>query len=116
MKRFFFKLFHYAMHLVFCHNLPLPRPLWMMLIHALEYLGRGFAVAAGFLHVLPSLFAYFRLAFPHRLHLGNLRFLAAIAPKVKLVKELVSGVLTVPKTETPCLCMKSRFKLEDCMK
>jgi hypothetical protein len=50
-------------------------------------------------------------------HVDHLvRFLAAIAPKVKLVKELVSGVLTVPKAETPCLCMKSRFKLEDCMK
>ena len=27
---------------------------------------------------------------------------------------LAIGLLAVPRTETPCLCMKSRFKLEDC--
>ena len=48
-------------------------------------------------------------------HVDHLvRFLAAIAPKVKLVKELAIGLLAVPRAETPCLCMKSRFKLEDC--
>jgi len=48
-------------------------------------------------------------------HVDHLvRFLAAISPKVKLVKELAIGLLAVPRTETPCLCMKSRFKLEDC--
>jgi hypothetical protein len=50
-------------------------------------------------------------------HVDHLvRFLAAMAPKVPLVKELVPGILSTPKTETPCLCMKSRFKLEDCLK
>ena len=50
-------------------------------------------------------------------HVDHLvRFLAAIAPKVKLVKELAIGLLSVPRAETPCLCMKSRFKLEDCTK
>ena len=48
-------------------------------------------------------------------HVDHLvRFLAAISPKVKLVKELAIGLLAVPRTDTPCLCMKSRFKLEDC--
>jgi hypothetical protein len=48
-------------------------------------------------------------------HVDHLvRFLSAISPKVKLVKELAIGLLAVPRTETPCLCMKSRFKLEDC--
>jgi hypothetical protein len=50
-------------------------------------------------------------------HVDHLvRFLAAIAPKVKLVKELAIGLLSVPRADTPCLCMKSRFKLEDCTK
>ena len=50
-------------------------------------------------------------------HVDHLvRFLAAMGPKVPLVKELVPSILSTPKTETPCLCMKSRFKLEDCLK
>lgn len=54
---------------------------------------------------------------PGEEHVDHLvRFLAAIAPKVKLVKELAIGLLSVPRAETPCLCMKSRFKLEDCSK
>ena len=51
---------------------------------------------------------------PTEEHVDHLvRFLAAVAPKVKEVKELVSGILTIPRAETPSLCMKSRFKLED---
>jgi hypothetical protein len=41
------------------------------------------------------------------------RFLAAVAPKVKGVGELIRPILSLPKAETPSLCMKSRFKLED---
>jgi hypothetical protein len=41
------------------------------------------------------------------------RFLAAVAPKVDMVKQHVRDILAIPKTDTPCLCMKSRFKLED---
>jgi len=44
------------------------------------------------------------------------RFLAAVAPKVKEVKPMVAGLLAVPRPETPSLCMKSRFKLEDVAK
>ena len=51
---------------------------------------------------------------PTEEHVDHLvRFLAAVAPKVKEVKELVSGILAIPRAETPSLCMKSRFKLED---
>jgi hypothetical protein len=51
---------------------------------------------------------------PTEEHVDHLvRFLAAVAPKVKEVKQLVSGILAIPRTETPSLCMKSRFKLED---
>lgn len=51
---------------------------------------------------------------PTEEHVDHLvRFLAAVAPKVKEVKVLVRGILAVPRPETPSLCMKSRFKLED---
>jgi len=51
---------------------------------------------------------------PTEEHVDHLvRFLVAVAPKVKEVKQLVSGILAIPRTETPSLCMKSRFKLED---
>jgi hypothetical protein len=51
---------------------------------------------------------------PTEEHVDHLvRFLAAVAPKVKEVKEMVRGILAVPRPETPSLCMKSRFKLED---
>jgi hypothetical protein len=43
------------------------------------------------------------------------RFLFAVATKVPL-KALIATVLTVPKSETPSLNMKSRFKLEDAAK
>ena len=43
------------------------------------------------------------------------RFLFAVATKVPL-RALIASVLTVPKTETPSLNMKSRFKLEDTAK
>jgi hypothetical protein len=47
-------------------------------------------------------------------HVDHLvRFLAAVAPKVKEVKALVREVIAIPRPETPSLCMKSRFKLED---
>ncbi|NDG71124.1 MAG: hypothetical protein EBY32_07430 [Proteobacteria bacterium] len=50
-------------------------------------------------------------------HVDHLvRFLAAIVPKVAFVKPLVADILKIPRTETPCLCMKSRFKLEDAAK
>lgn len=51
-------------------------------------------------------------------HVDHLvRFLAATAPKVPLVKKLAADLLTVAKfTTTPCLCMKSKFKLEDVAK
>jgi hypothetical protein len=41
------------------------------------------------------------------------RFLVAVAPKVSMVKQHVKDILAVPRADTPCLCMKSRFKLED---
>ena len=54
---------------------------------------------------------------PTEEHVDHLvRFLAAVAPKVKSVKEMVSGILVIPRPETPSLCMKSRFKLEDVAK
>jgi len=47
-------------------------------------------------------------------HVDHLvRFLFAITTKVSIVKPLVKEILVIPRTETPCLCMKSRFKLED---
>ena len=54
---------------------------------------------------------------PTEEHVDHLvRFLAAVAPKVKEVKPMVAGLLAVPRPETPSLCMKSRFKLEDVAK
>ena len=54
---------------------------------------------------------------PTEEHVDHLvRFLAAVAPKVSSVKGMVSGILTIPRPETPSLCMKSRFKLEDVAK
>jgi len=54
---------------------------------------------------------------PTEEHVDHLvRFLAAVAPKVKEVKALVRSILAVPRAETPSLCMKSRFKLEDVAK
>jgi len=50
-------------------------------------------------------------------HVDHLvRFLAAVAPKVKEVKPKVAEILTIPRTDTPSLTMKSRFKLEDVAK
>lgn len=50
-------------------------------------------------------------------HVDHLvRFLAAVAPKVKEVKPKVAEILKIPRTETPSLSMKSRFKLEDAVK
>jgi hypothetical protein len=44
------------------------------------------------------------------------RFVFAVASKVPEVKDPVKQVIAVPKAETPCLNMKSRFKLEDSLK
>lgn len=44
------------------------------------------------------------------------RFMFAVASKVPVAKERAKLVIGIPKTETPCLNMKSRFKLEDCIK
>ena len=44
------------------------------------------------------------------------RFVFAVAAKVPEVKDPVRQVLAIPKTETPCLNMKSRFKLDDSLK
>jgi len=44
------------------------------------------------------------------------RFVFAVASKVPEVKDPVRLVLAVPKAETPCLNMKSKFKLEDSLK
>jgi hypothetical protein len=50
-------------------------------------------------------------------HVDHLvRFLAAVAPKVKEVKPKVAEILKIPRTDTPSLTMKSRFKLEDVAK
>jgi hypothetical protein len=50
-------------------------------------------------------------------HVDHLvRFLAAVAPKVKDVKGMVAEILAVPRAETPSLSMKSRFRLEDLVK
>lgn len=54
---------------------------------------------------------------PTEEHVDHLvRFLAAVAPKVKSIKTMVCGILAVPRPETPSLCMKSRFRLEDVAK
>jgi hypothetical protein len=44
------------------------------------------------------------------------RFVFAVAAKVPEVKDPVKQVLAIPKSETPCLNMKSRFKLDDSLK
>jgi hypothetical protein len=44
------------------------------------------------------------------------RFVFAVAAKVPEVKDPVKQVLAIPKAETPCLNMKSRFKLDDSLK
>jgi len=44
------------------------------------------------------------------------RFVFAVAAKVPEVKDPVRLVLAIPKAETPCLNMKSRFKLDDSLK
>lgn len=50
-------------------------------------------------------------------HVDSLvRFLFAVAAKVPAVKVVVRELLAVPRTETPCLNMKSRFRLEDALK
>jgi hypothetical protein len=50
-------------------------------------------------------------------HVDHLvRFLAAVAPKVKEVKPKVAEILKIPRTDTPSLTMKSRFRLEDVAK
>lgn len=54
---------------------------------------------------------------PGEEHVDHLvRFLFAIAPKVMFVKPLVTEILKIPRPQTPSLTMKSRFKLEDCLK
>jgi hypothetical protein len=44
------------------------------------------------------------------------RFVFAVAAKVPEVKDPVRLVLAIPKADTPCLNMKSRFKLDDSLK
>jgi hypothetical protein len=44
------------------------------------------------------------------------RFVFAVAAKVPEVKDPVRALLAIPKAETPCLNMKSRFKLDDSLK
>lgn len=44
------------------------------------------------------------------------RFVFAVAAKVPEVKDPVKLVLAIPKSDTPCLNMKSRFKLDDSLK
>lgn len=44
------------------------------------------------------------------------RFVFAVAGKVPSIKDSVREVLKIPKTETPSLSMKSKFKLEDSLK
>jgi len=44
------------------------------------------------------------------------RFVFAVAAKVPEVKDPVKLVLAIPKADTPCLNMKSRFKLDDSLK
>jgi len=50
-------------------------------------------------------------------HVDSLvRFVFAVAAKVPEVKDPVRRILAIPKAETPCLNMKSRFKLDDSLK
>jgi len=52
---------------------------------------------------------------PHEEHVDALvRFLFAVAAKVN-VRDSIQALLTVSRTETPSLTMKSRFKLQDCL-
>ena len=44
------------------------------------------------------------------------RFVFAVAAKVPEVKDPVRSLLAIPKADTPCLNMKSRFKLDDSLK
>jgi hypothetical protein len=44
------------------------------------------------------------------------RFIFVIASKMPIVKTRIREVLALPRTETLCLNMKSRFKLEDALK
>ena len=44
------------------------------------------------------------------------RFMFAVASRVPEVKVHIRAVLSIPKAETPCLNMKSKFKLEDALK
>lgn len=45
-----------------------------------------------------------------------IRFLFAVYAKVPAAKDVAKGVLALPKTDTPNLNMKSRFKLEDILR
>jgi hypothetical protein len=50
-------------------------------------------------------------------HVDSLvRFLFAVAAKVPAVKVVVREILALPRADTTCLNMKSRFKLEDALK
>jgi hypothetical protein len=50
-------------------------------------------------------------------HVDSLvRFIFAVAAKVSTIKVHVREILAIPRVETPCLNMKSRFKLEDALK
>ena len=44
------------------------------------------------------------------------RFLFAVVSKMPVVKTRVRELLALPRPDTPCLNMKSRFKLEDALK
>ena len=44
------------------------------------------------------------------------RFVFAVVAKVPEIKDPVKQVLAIPKADTPCLNMKSRFKLDDSLK
>lgn len=50
-------------------------------------------------------------------HVDSLvRFVFAVAGKVPEMKQVVKDILAIPRAETTCLNMKSRFKLEDSLK
>lgn len=44
------------------------------------------------------------------------RFIFAVVGKVPTLKDSVRSILAIPRTDTPSLNMKSRFKLEDALK
>lgn len=44
------------------------------------------------------------------------RFLFAVAPKVRGIREPIDEILKIPRPDVPSLTMKSRFKLEDTAK